>query len=131
MKDGSSAVLSSAADILSASVASPVQPPPVVFKSPAVLVDKSAKAVVGKSAKTTSPAAGGAGDKSANTSSLDVLYPYLQFDTTLPRDQLAANLAEGVNMPGIGAPIIMRSSKLPEGWRKWAYVRGKGLSMGK
>merc|ERR550517_1488294 len=48
---------------------------------------------------------------------------YLNFDFSLPPDQLLAHLEEGVTVPGPTNPLTMASPKLPLGWTKRVSLR--------
>ena len=48
---------------------------------------------------------------------------YLNFDFSLPPDQLLALLEEGVTVPGPTTPLTMASPKLPSGWTKRVSLR--------
>ena len=48
---------------------------------------------------------------------------YLNFDFSLPPDQLLALLEEGVTVPGPSSPLTMASPKLPSGWTKRVSLR--------
>merc|ERR1719341_1114376 len=48
---------------------------------------------------------------------------YLNFDFSLPPDQLLAHLEEGVTVPGPTTPLTMASPKLPVGWTKRVSLR--------
>jgi len=48
---------------------------------------------------------------------------YLNFDFSLPPDQLLAQLEEGVTVPGPTTPLTMASPKLPSGWTKRVSLR--------
>merc|ERR1719376_1571027 len=48
---------------------------------------------------------------------------YLNFDFSLPPEQLLAHLEEGVTVPGPTSPLTMASPKLPSGWVKRVSLR--------
>ena len=56
--------------------------------------------------------------------------PYLQFDLGADPELIAEKMIEGVNIPGMGQPILVDSSSLPEGWEKRVYQRSLGITKG-
>ena len=58
-------------------------------------------------------------------------FPYLQFDFGADPELIAEKMIEGVNIPGMGRPIPVDSSSLPEGWEKRVYQRSLGITKGK
>ena len=54
----------------------------------------------------------------------DKSFPYLNFDFSLPQEKQVSNLKEGVTIPGPKKPLMMKSTKLPTGWRKKVVLRG-------
>ena len=59
------------------------------------------------------------------------LLPYLQFDLSDDPELIAEKMVEGVNIPGMGQPIPVDSSSLPEGWEKRVIQRRIGITKGK
>ena len=59
------------------------------------------------------------------------LLPYLQFDLSDDAELIAEKMVEGVNIPGLGQPILVDSSSLPEGWEKRVIQRRTGITKGK
>ena len=59
------------------------------------------------------------------------LLPYLQFDLNDDAELIAEKMVEGVNIPGMGQPIPVDSSSLPEGWEKRVIQRRIGITKGK
>lgn len=57
--------------------------------------------------------------------------PYLQLDLTDEPELIAEKMIEGVNIPGMGQPIPVDSSSLPEGWEKRVIQRRIGITKGK
>ena len=73
---------------------------------------------------------GGGGHKPSGKENGKVL-PYLQLDLTAEPELLAEQMIEGVNIPGMGQPIPVDSSSLPEGWEKRVIQRRIGITKGK
>ena len=59
------------------------------------------------------------------------LLPYLQFDLNDDPELIAEKMIEGTNIPGMGQPIPVDSSSLPEGWEKRVIQRRIGITKGK
>lgn len=59
------------------------------------------------------------------------LLPYLQLDLSSSAELIAEKMIEGVNIPGMGQPIPVDSSSLPEGWEKRVIQRRIGITKGK
>ena len=59
------------------------------------------------------------------------LLRYRMFDMSLDPQLIAAEMIEGVNIPGRGVSIPVDSSKLPIGWEKRVIQRGIGVTKGK
>lgn len=57
--------------------------------------------------------------------------PYLQFDLSADPELIAEKMIEGVNIPGMGQPIPVDSSSLPDGWEKRVIQRRIGITKGK
>ena len=57
--------------------------------------------------------------------------PYLQLDLGADPELIAEKMIEGVNIPGMGQPIPVDSSSLPEGWEKRVIQRRIGITKGK
>ena len=51
---------------------------------------------------------------------------YLQFNFDEDPKLIAQKMVEGVNIPGMGKPIYVDSSGLPEGWEKRVIQRSLG-----
>ena len=57
--------------------------------------------------------------------------PYLQLDLSSDPELIAEQMVEGVNIPGMGQPIPVDSSSLPDGWEKRVIQRRIGITKGK
>ena len=61
----------------------------------------------------------------------DNSFPYMKFDFNEDPRTIASKMVEGVNVPGFGKPIPVRSFKMPNGWVKYVSVRLGGQNRGK
>ena len=59
------------------------------------------------------------------------ILPYLQLDLSSDPELIAEQMVEGVNIPGMGQPIPVDSSSLPDGWEKRVIQRRIGITKGK
>merc|ERR1711982_50640 len=58
-------------------------------------------------------------------------YPYLKLDLNKAPIDIAREMIEGYNYPGVTKPIVMASPHFPEGWEKSVIQRRSGVAEGK
>ena len=56
---------------------------------------------------------------------------YSQFDMNEDPEIIAENMVEGINIPGMGQPIVIDSDNFPSGWQKQIVQRSIGKTLGK